>query len=192
MVINWMRMPSHVELMTREEARRRGFHLYDGHQGQGDGVHPMLNTPYAALAAPLLSPLEMPCSAPPWGLITAMDLASGRVIWTRAFGTGRDSGPLGIASHLPITMGVPNIGGSVTTRSGLVFIAATAERDIRAFNVETGEELWHDRLPGGGQATPMIYQSPHGGRQFVVIAAGGQPRMNSRLSTKIVAYALPQ
>jgi quinoprotein glucose dehydrogenase len=89
-------------------------------------------------------------------------------------------------------MGLPNIGGSVATRSGLVFIAATAERDIRAFDVETGKELWQARLPGGGQATPMTYQSPRSGRQFVVIAAGGQPRMQSRLGTKIVAYALPR
>jgi quinoprotein glucose dehydrogenase len=191
MLVNWMRMPSRVELITRDEARKRGFRVYDGHEGQGGGMQPMENTPYAANAAPFLSPLDMPCIAPPWGLITAVDLSSGRVIWNKAFGTGRDSGPLGIASHLPITMGVPNIGGSVTTRSGLVFIGATAERDLRAFDVETGQELWHDRLPGGGQATPMTYQSPSG-RQFVVIAAGGQPRMQSRLSTKIVAYAMPR
>jgi len=192
LLVNWMQIPDRVELITRAEANARGYRIFDGHDGQGPGIHPMENTPYAANAAPFLSPLEMPCSAPPWGMITAVDLVSGKVIWNKPFGTGRDSGPFGIQSHLPFTMGVPNNGGSVVTRSGLVFIAATVERDLRAFDVETGKELWHDRLPGGGQATPMTYQSPLSGRQFVVIAAGGQPRMHSRLGNKIVAYALPR
>jgi len=192
LLVNWMQIPDRVELITRAEANARGYRIFDGHDGQGPGIHPMENTPYAANAAPFLSPLEMPCSAPPWGMITAVDLVSGKVIWNKPFGTGRDSGPFGIQSHLSFTMGVPNNGGSVVTRSGLVFIAATVERDLRAFDVETGKELWHDRLPGGGQATPMTYQSPLSGRQFVVIAAGGQPRMHSRLGNKIVAYALPR
>lgn len=133
----------------------------------------------------------MPCSAPPWGLITAVDLPSGRVIWSKPLGTGRDSGPFGIESHLPVTMGVPNSGGSITTRAGLVFIAATAERSIRAFDIQTGKELWQARLPAAGVATPMTYWSPASSRQFVVIAAGGRPGMVKRLSTKVVAFALP-
>jgi len=124
--------------------------------------------------------------------MTAVDLISGRVIWSKPFGTGRDSGPLGIPSHLPVTMGVPNIGGSVTTRGGLVFIAATVERTIRAYDTGTGKKVWQARLPGGGQATPMTYWSSRSGRQFVVIAAGGKPGFQTRLSTKIVAYALPR
>jgi quinoprotein glucose dehydrogenase len=87
-------------------------------------------------------------------------------------------------------MGVPNIGGSVTTRSGLVFIGATSERTIRAYDVESGRELWQARLPGGGQATPMTYRSARSGRQFVVIAAGGKPKLGQS-GAKILAYALP-
>ena len=113
------------------------------------------------------------------------------MIWSHPIGTGRDSGPFGIESHVPITMGVPMSGGSITTRSGLVFIGATAERTFRAFDVATGEELWQARLPAAGVATPMTFLSPVSSRQFVVIAAGGRPGMVSRLSTKIVAYALP-
>lgn len=135
----------------------------------------------------------MPYNAPPRGLITAVDLISGKVIWNKPLGTGRDSGPLGIPSHLPVRMDVPNIGGSVATRGGLVFIAATAERTIRAYDIATGKELWQARLPGGGQATPMTYwSSSRSGRQFVVIAAGGKPRFQTRLSTKMVDYALPR
>lgn len=191
MIVNWMRLPNRIELITRAEARRRGFRIFDGN-GQGSAVHPMENTPYAAQGGPFRSPLGMPCSAPPWGLITAVDLISGGVIWSKPFGTARDSGPFDIPTHLPIPIGVQNIGGSVTTRSGLVFIAATAERTIRAYDVATGQELWQARLPGGGQATPMTYRSPRSGRQFIVIAAGGKQGFQTRLSTRIVAYALPR
>jgi quinoprotein glucose dehydrogenase len=190
MVVNWNRYASRVELMTRGESNARGYHRFNGH-GQGSDIHPMENTPYAAKPdVTFLSPLDIPCTAPPWGMITAIDLVSGQVIWNERFGTGRDSGPFGIASHLSLPMGVPNIGGSITTRSGLTFIAATAEQAIRAFDVETGQELWKARLPAGGQATPMTYRSATSGRQFVVIAAGGKPKL-SKLGATIVAYALP-
>jgi quinoprotein glucose dehydrogenase len=192
MLVNWMRLPARVELITRTEARDRGFRLFDGSKAQGSGQHPMENTPYASQAGPFLSPLGMPCNAPPWGLVTAVDLTRGQVIWSKRLGTGRDSGPFGIRSHLPVTMGVPNTGGSVTTRGGLVFIGAAVDSMVRAFDTATGEQLWQANLPGAGMATPMTYQSPRSGRQFMVIAAGGRPALNTRLSTKIVAYALPR
>ena len=190
MIVNWNRYASRVELITRAEAEKRGFKSFSG-QGQGSSIHPMKNMPYAAKAdVTFMSPLNIPCTAPPWGLITAIDLASGRVICNNTFGTGRDSGARGVPSHVALPMGVPNIGGPLTTRSGLVFIAATAERSIRAYDVATGHELWQARLPDGGQATPMTYRSAKSGRQFIVIAAGGKPQM-SALGTEIVAYALP-
>ncbi len=111
LIANWMRLPSRVELMPRSEAAARGLTRFDGSTGQGSGRHPQDNTPYAANAAAFLSPMGMPCTAPPWGLLTAVDLVSGRVIWSQPIGTGRDSGPFGIESHLPITMGVPMSGG---------------------------------------------------------------------------------
>lgn len=192
MMVNWMRLPSRVELMTRAEAQERGFGRFDGRTGQGTTQHPQENTPYAAKPGPFLSPLGMPCTAPPWGLVTAVDLVSGETIWSKPLGNGRDSGPLGFRTHLPITMGVPSSGGSITTRGGLVFIGATVDSMFRAFNTATGEQLWQASLPGAGVATPMSYQSSRSGRQFVVIAAGGRPSLNTRLSTKIVAYALPR
>lgn len=152
----------------------------------------MENTPYAGTPGPFLSALGMPCTAPPWGLLTAVDLGSGQVIWSKPLGDGRDSGPLGIRTHLPITMGVPNSGGSIATRGGLTFIGATVDSMFRAFDTATGEQVWAARLPGGGTATPMSYQSAQSGRQFVVIAAGGRAALKTRLSTKLVAYALPR
>lgn len=192
MLVNWMRVPTRVELVTREEGQARGYKLFDGTKSQGAPNHPMENTPFAAQPGPFLSPLGIPCSAPPWGLITAVDLVSGKTIWSKPLGTGRDSGPLGVRSHLPLTMGVPNSGGSVTTRGGLVFIGASVDSMFRAFDTTTGEQRWQTDLPGAGLATPMTFKSARSGRQFVVIAAGGRPSLNTRLSTKIVAFALPK
>lgn len=89
-------------------------------------------------------------------------------------------------------MGVPNLGGSVTTASGITFIGATQERMLRAYNSKTGEELWKARLPAGGHATPATYWSEASHRQFVVIAAGGHGAMLSGRSDAVVAYALPK
>jgi len=148
-------------------------------------------TPYAASVSPFLSPLVAPCTQPPYGLVSAVDLNSGDLLWQKPFGTARDSGPLMMPIGLPIPMGVPNIGGAVITGSGLAFIGATQEHMIRAYDLKTGKELWHGRLPAGGNATPMTYWSEKSGRQFVVIASGGHAGILSGASDKIIAYALP-
>ncbi|MEH6758625.1 MAG: membrane-bound PQQ-dependent dehydrogenase, glucose/quinate/shikimate family [Parasphingorhabdus sp.] len=148
-------------------------------------------TPYAASVAPFLSPLVAPCTQPPYGLVSAVDLNTGKLLWQKPFGTARDSGPLLLSTGLPIPMGVPNIGGAVITGSGLAFIGATQEHMIRAYDIKTGKELWKGRLPAGGNATPMTYWSEKSGRQFVVIAAGGHGGILSGYSDKLIAYALP-
>ncbi|WP_066043642.1 MULTISPECIES: membrane-bound PQQ-dependent dehydrogenase, glucose/quinate/shikimate family [Sphingomonadales] len=149
-------------------------------------------TPFAASIAPFLSPLVAPCTQPPYGLISAVDLDSQTLLWQKPFGTARDSGPLLISTGLPIPMGVPNIGGAVVTGSGLAFIGATQEHMIRAYDIRTGEELWKGRLPAGGNATPISYWSAKSGRQFVVIAAGGHGGILSGYSDQLVAFALPR
>jgi quinoprotein glucose dehydrogenase len=192
LVANWMRMPSTIELMPRAAAAARGIHRFDGTSGQGAAQAPMEHTPFAAINKPFLSPLGIPCNAPPWGLISAVDLRTGRTIWSRPLGNGRDTGPLGIKSHLPLTMGVPGSGGALATRSGIVFTGFSVDSMFRAFDTSTGRQLWQADLPGAGTATPMSYQSSRSGRQFVVIAAGGKPSLGGRTSTKILAYALVQ
>ncbi len=149
-------------------------------------------TDYAVSVKPFLSPLVAPCTQPPYGLISAVNLNTGKLLWQKPFGTARDSGPLMMGIGLPIPMGVPNIGGGVVTGSGLAFIGATQEHMIRAYDLKTGKELWHGRLPAGGNATPMTYWSEKSGRQFVVIAAGGHGGILSGYSDKLIAYALPK
>jgi quinoprotein glucose dehydrogenase len=148
--------------------------------------------PYAASIAPFLSPLVAPCTEPPYGLISAVDLNTRKLLWQKPFGTARDSGPLLLSTGLPIPMGVPNIGGAVVTGSGLAFIGATQEHMIRAYDIRTGKELWKGRLPAGGNATPISYWSAKSGRQFVVIAAGGHGGILSGYSDQLIAFALPK
>jgi quinoprotein glucose dehydrogenase len=192
MIVNWMQLPDRVELMTREQALRERLQVSDGLDAGGSRDRPMLNTPYGAVGTNFLSPLGAPCTAPPWGAISAIDLSTGKLLWTRPLGTARDTGPLGIPSMLPITIGTPNSGGSIITRGGLTFIGATAEKAFRALDTATGRELWHTRLPFSASATPMTYRSPRSGRQIVVVAAGGRPAFSMPAGTKLVAYALPR
>jgi quinoprotein glucose dehydrogenase len=144
-------------------------------------------TPFAMSREVLLSPLGIPCNPPPWGTLAAVDAATGRVRWEVPLGTTRDMTPLRIAFN----WGTPNLGGPITTASGLVFIGAAMDNYLRAFDVETGQELWKGRLPAGGQATPMTYRLREDGLQFVVIAAGGHNRLGTKLGDSVVAFALP-
>jgi len=151
---------------------------------------PMRGTPYVMRRRILLSPLGLPCTPPPFGTLVAISLLTGKTIWEVPLGTTRDL----VASKifLPITVGsgTPNLGGPIITAGGLIFIGAAMDNYLRAFDVESGRELWKGRLPAGGQATPMTYRLPNG-RQYVVIAAGGHGKMGTTRGDSVVAFALP-
>jgi quinoprotein glucose dehydrogenase len=147
----------------------------------------MEGTPYVGHFGVLLSPWGIPCNPPPWGTLQALDLAGRARRWESALGTTADLAPAGIA----LRWGTPSMGGPIATKGGLVFIGAAMDSRLRAFDAETGEELWHAELPAGGQATPMTYRVRDGGRQLVVIAAGGHNQMRTRKGDSVVAYALP-
>ena len=124
--------------------------------------------------------------------ISAVDLVSHKLVWSHPLGSARDSGPLGLPSLLPFTIGTPNLGGSVSTRGGVIFIAATQDKYLRAIDTATGKVLWQGRLPQAGQATPMTYMSPKSGRQFVVTASGGHAFLGTTPGDAIYAFALPK
>jgi len=150
-------------------------------------AYPQTGTPFAIDTSPFVSFLNFPCHTPPWGYMTAIDLDTHKLLWTRPFGTTRGSAPLGL--NLPI--GIFNLGGSVTTGGGVTFIAAAIDGYFRAFETTTGKELWKADLPAGGQANPMSYVSKKTGRQYVVVAAGGHSSLNTPRGDYLVAYALP-
>jgi quinoprotein glucose dehydrogenase/quinate dehydrogenase (quinone) len=183
-IVNSMYMGATIQLIPRAEAdemARRG----------GDAPQAMAGAPYAAQVSTFYSPLNTPCNEPPYGRLSAVDLRTGALLWQRPVGAIRDSAPLGLSTGLPIPMGLPNLGGTLITRSGLVFMGAVRERRFRAFDIRTGRELWSAPLPNSAQANPMTYVSPRSGRQFVVIAAGGHPRLQMPAGDTLVAFALP-
>lgn len=153
----------------------------------GGWVHQNYGAPYAVIMGPFLSPLGIPCQAPPWGYIAGADLTTGKIAYMHPNGTVRDLAPI----PLSIRLGVPGIGGPILTKSGVAFLSATLDYYLRAYNVTDGKMLWEERLPAGGQSTPISYWSEQSQRQFVVIAAGGHNSTKSG-SDWIIAYALPK
>ena len=143
-------------------------------------------TPYGVRREMLASPFGLPCTAPPWGTLAAVDLRRNAIRWQVMLGSTRDMTPWFVPSP---TLGMPNMGGPIVTDGGVVFIGASMDNYLRAFDVETGRELWKGRLPAGGQATPMSYEA--NGRQFVVIAAGGHGKLGTKRGDYVVAFALP-
>jgi len=179
-IANTMHFPFVVALIPRDDfdsVRESG--LYPEAE-----FSPQLGTPYGMRRKPLVSSWDMPCVKPPWGTLAAVDMGAGQILWQVPLGTTRD------LSGLPfgLNYGTPGLGGPLVTAGGLVFIGAVMDDYLRAFDIDSGEELWRGRLPAGGQATPMAYQL--GGRQYVVIAAGGHGSMGTRRGDYLVAFAL--
>jgi quinoprotein glucose dehydrogenase len=197
-IVNTNNLAEYPRLVTRAQADRLGLIRFTPenqrlHADILDRGFPQEGTPYGLLRGDgFLSPLGLPCTRPPYGRLSAIDLKSGKLIWTKVLGTARDLAPFGLTSLLRIPVGTPNLGGSVVTRSGLTFIAAAQDRYLRAFETRTGKLLWQGRLPAGGNATPMTYISPASGRQFVLVAAGGHDSILSKPGDFIQAYALPR
>ncbi|RVV99607.1 membrane-bound PQQ-dependent dehydrogenase, glucose/quinate/shikimate family [Mesobaculum littorinae] len=197
LIANYNNVPNHNRLIPREEADERGLRPIDetqtasgGSKAEGEG-DPQAGAPYAIdVNAGWRSPLtNMPCTQPPYGGIRAIDLETGETLWDQPIGTARRNGPWGIPSYLPFQIGTPNNGGSVVTAGGLVFIGAATDNLFRAIDIETGEVLWTDTLPAGGQANPITYEVD--GKQYVLIAPGGHHFMETGVSDAVISYALP-
>ncbi|MBI1364595.1 MAG: PQQ-binding-like beta-propeller repeat protein [Alphaproteobacteria bacterium] len=169
-----------IKLIPRAETDNDWHSVPNGEQA------PMRGAPYAMSRQVLIGPLGLPCNPPPWGLLHAVDMDSGKTVWSSVLGTTEELAPLGLA----LRTGTPNFGGPLATGGGLVFIAAAMDDYLRAFDMATGKELWQGKLPAGGQAGPMSYV--YKGRQYVVIAAGGHSEINSKRGDAVVAFALPR
>lgn len=137
---------------------------------------------------PLLSPWGLPCTAPPWGTLVSVDLRRNRISWQVPLGSTEGRRPWFAPGR---TFGVPNMGGPIATAGNLIFVAAAADSYLRAFDSETGRELWKYRLPAGGQATPMTYRAGPDQRQYLVIAAGGHAKLDTARGDFVIAFALP-
>jgi len=151
------------------------------------GMDPMEGTPYVLERGPLLSPWGTPCFPPPWGKLVAVDLNSGEIQWERPLGNLKGNAPLGLGRFFE--WGTPNLGGSIQTAGGLAFIGGTMDKEFRAFDTETGKQLWRYGLPNAANAIPMTYSV--NGKQYVVVASGGHNPMGNEAGDSLIAFALP-
>jgi quinoprotein glucose dehydrogenase len=182
------RLAAVVKLIPREEWKTMREKLTQGER-IGKEFTDMRGTPYVMQREIWLSSRRSSCTAPPFGSLTAIDLKSGKTLWDVPLGTGEGLDKIGLPP-LPPNSGMVNLGGAITTAGGLVFIGATLDAYFRAFDVETGRELWKFKLPAGGKATPMTYRGADG-RQYVVISAGGDGKAWG-MADSVLAFALPR
>ena len=174
MVVFTNRVLTYTKLLPRSECA-------------ADAMQPQKGTPYCVETSWVSSSLGLPCNAPPWSTLDAIDLATGKHLWSVPMGTTRNLAPF------PFWWidGIPGIAAPMMTASGLVFSGISNEHVLRAFDLNTGEELWHGNLPTAGNALPMTYQLRPDGKQYVVIAAGGHWSGGSPPGDHIIAFALP-
>jgi len=177
--VNTNNFPNRVRLIPRDKVK----------SGTEDGDYgPQTGSPYGMIRRFLQSPSDLPCTSPPWGTLAAVDMTEGKIRWQVPLGSMQDFG----GAHDSIPPGSISLGGPIATAGGLIFIAGTTDPYIRAFDVENGKELWKARLPAGGNATPITYRFNSAGKQYLVIAAGGHPKIPEEpLGDALVAFTLP-
>jgi quinoprotein glucose dehydrogenase len=177
LIVNTNNLIARVRLIPRDKFSS---------DSEGGDYAAQRGAPYGMLRHFLQSPSDLPCGAPPWGTLTAVDMARGTIRWQIPLGSMSGFG----GAHGSVPPGSISLGGPITTEGGLVFIAGAPDSRIRAFNVENGKEVWDAILPAAGNATPMTYEIH--GKQYLVIAAGGnQVIREAPLGDSVVAFALP-
>lgn len=173
------RLPIFVKLIPRADFDAARKNATDSDRLHGEFAR-QTGAPFAMFRTPLLSPSGLPCNAPPWGTVAAVDLFEGKKVWDVPLGsflTGANTGTI-------------TLGGPMATAGGIVFTAAAMDDFLRAFDSETGKEIWKYQLPAGGQATPMTYTL--GGKQYLVIAAGGHGKLGTKQGDYVMAFTLPE
>jgi quinoprotein glucose dehydrogenase len=144
----------------------------------GTELSPQRGSPYLLHRERVVDSQGNPCTAPPWGVLTALNLETGSIAWRSSLGSSNDGQATGALT----------LGGPIVTAGGLVFTAGTADAKLRAFDSSDGKELWSAKLPAAAQATPMTYTL--NGRQFLVIASGGHAGLNDKTDRTLIAFAL--
>jgi quinoprotein glucose dehydrogenase len=183
------RIPIEVRLIPRAQFDRRAMGQGSEPRGPGPEYTDMKGTPYVMRRQFMFGPGGAPCSPPPFGSLVAIDLNTGTKKWDVPLGTLGGMLPAGTPPAQAAALGSVNLGGAISTAGGVVFISASLDHALRAFDIETGRELWKGELPASGKATPMTFRSSRDSRQYVVVAAGGDGEVFG-FGDAIVAFRL--
>ena len=179
LIANTNRVAAIMRVIPREDMQAAMDHNKDTETSWRGEFARQRGTPFGMYREWLVAPNQQPCNAPPWGALVAFDLGSGTIKWQSPLGVMGEGWPTGSI----------NFGGPAATAGGLIFTAAALDPHLRAFDSDTGRELWSVELPASAQATPMVYE--WNGKQYIVICAGGHGKMNSKMGDSVVAFALP-
>lgn len=178
-IVNSSRAVQMLKLYEREEYEDQA-----GDSGNETGFYPQTGSPYGFELYVPLNWLGMPCWEPPYGDIRAIDMKTGETLWTRPMGASQKYG-----FYMPESMGSPTIGGPAVTAGGLIFIGASMDAKVRAYSVETGDELWEDTVMAPSVSNPAVFE--HEGKQYVAFTAGGNSIIKDQVGDQLAVYALP-
>ena len=178
--VNTSHIVQYVKLYSRED-----YDNADKDSGNESGFAPQEGAPYGMRLLVASNWLGMPCWQPPFGEIVALDMHTGDVKWRRPVGASQQYG-----FFMPESWGSPTIGGPAVTAGGVIFIGASMDAKVRAYSVESGEELWSDQAEAPAVANPSVYE--YKGRQYVAFVAGGNTILKDQVGDQVVVYALPE
>ncbi|WP_193130100.1 pyrroloquinoline quinone-dependent dehydrogenase [Enterobacter hormaechei] len=179
-IVNTSHIVQYVKLYSRED-----YDNADKDSGNESGFAPQEGAPYGMRLLVASNWLGMPCWQPPFGEIVAIDMHTGDVKWRRPVGASQQYG-----FFMPESWGSPTIGGPAVTAGGVIFIGASMDAKVRAYSVESGQELWSDQAEAPAVANPSVYE--YKGRQYVAFVAGGNTILKDQVGDQVVVYALPE
>jgi len=179
-VVNTSHILQYIQLYDRQTYER----VASGSGNEG-GYYAQAGAPYGMSLKVAMNWLGMPCWAPPFGEIVAIDMHTGDIKWRKPLGASQKYG-----FYMPESLGSPTIGGPAITAGGLIFIGATMDAKVRAFSLETGEELWQDIVEAPAVANPAVYE--YQGREYVAFVAGGNSILKDQVGDQLAVYALPK
>ncbi|MCK2043218.1 pyrroloquinoline quinone-dependent dehydrogenase [Chromohalobacter sp. TMW 2.2308] len=179
-IVNTSHIVQTIKLYDRE-----AYEKADSGSGNESGFSPQTGAPYGMRLEVARNWLGMPCWEPPFGEVVALDMKTGDVKWRRPIGSSQQYG-----FFMPESWGSPTIGGPAVTAGNLVFIGASMDAKLRAYSLDSGEELWEDQAEAPAVANPAVYE--YEGREYVAFVAGGNSILKDQVGDQVVVYALPE
>ncbi|MDE9432285.1 membrane-bound PQQ-dependent dehydrogenase, glucose/quinate/shikimate family [Xenorhabdus bovienii] len=187
LIVNDIRMAHWAQFVKHEDAIAAGFTP----TGAAGNYAEQRGTPYGVIHGMFISPLGLPCTNPPYGTLSAVDLVSGKILWQVPMGSTEDTPIFRAIAGLHLPIGLPTMAGPLVTKRGVTFFSGSMDYYLRAIDSRSGSELWRSRLPVGSQAAPITYIGKKTRKQFVVVTAGGAQRSDKDRGDYVIAYTLP-